>query len=530
MSLVEADSYGLAARDIGGEGQPQLYLARSTHQVERGVRPEVALRHLTEGFLNLEQQMRLWRRQLQRKLGDIERRVSRCESALLLTKALAPRPPVAEAATHTYSDAEGGVEDAFRRLQLTSKALRATVEECARGGASCVAPNTPRTGDWHETASAARQGVSDDSAVSADRAGVFASPCGAGRRCAPKWGMSPTADSSAAVGSGESAGVTPDTAETYSPRLASAHAAIAAELRRGERRRRRRAASSCSSDSHAQSPLQPSSSFSTMTSITRRACSATDSTCCRDWSPFIQVPGGPEGAVSSGAKAAAPEPRMESTATTTRPSCDAAVTASPSARVLSLERRLSYSPEMPKRRQREALCVSAKLTSSAFLFVKRGRKASLAGAKALEPPQNFTGPVFASRPVRDAKARPDTSPFPQLGDAVSDVSAATGGGVPAAPPLYFVSQHRCSPSGSSDDGHEDASEREEVKEWSAGSAEGIFPASAPALPRVDTVWQKVVELAHAEQYCEQLHALQYPPLSMLSSGVLEVSASTAKEM
>ncbi|RNF02125.1 hypothetical protein TraAM80_06585 [Trypanosoma rangeli] len=534
MPLLSGDSYDLSARALDGRGHAQLYSTRPAHHSDAWVQPAVALRHVAEGFLNLEQQMKMWQRQLHCRLNNIERRVGRCESALLPSKRLAPRAAVVEAQTHTYSDVQDGAENEFKRLYFTLTDLRETVAECSRSRASCLVPDTRWGGGLQEVASTPKHDAGDNGEVSAEGGEMFAFHCGADHIC-PTKGMSPTADTTA-VDSGESAGLTPDAADSSPAHMAFAAAATAdvgsggSEWRHRERTQRC-AASSCSYESHAPSSFQPMPSFSTMTPNTRQACSATESTCCRDWLPFVREPCRQDEAVACGGKAAdTPEFRMRSTSTTTTttPSRDGAVTASPSARASFAERRLFDSPEGSRRGERGAPSVSSKLTSSAFLFAKGGRKAPSANVAAAGSLQSFTEPVFLSGSLDNEQKRSDALPFLRLGDNVGVVSTASVGNIPAAPPLYVVPQHLCTSSG---DSYEGASERDGVEEGEAerseGSDRGVPSVPAPLTPREGSVWQKVVALAHAEQHYEQLCALQYPPHSMLSSGILEVSASTA---
>ncbi|ESL09295.1 hypothetical protein TRSC58_02987 [Trypanosoma rangeli SC58] len=532
MPLVGGDSCGLSARDLDDGERAQLYSTRPAHHSEVRVRPEVAMRHLAEEFLNLEKQMKMWQRQLHRGLNNIERRVGRCESALLSRKTVAPRAAVVGAQKHTYSDVQDGAENEFKRLYFTLTALREKVAECSRSRASCLVPDTQWGSGWKEVESTPKHDAGDDDEVSAEGGEAFAFHCGAGHICATKE-MSPIADTSA-VDSGESAGLTPDAVESSPAHMAVAGAATA-DVGGGDGEWRHRektwrcAASSYSHESHAPSSFQPMPSFSTVTPNTRQACSAAESTCCRDWLPFVREPCRPDEAVARGGRAAdAPEFCRRSTATTATPPRDGAVTASPSARAPFAERRLFDSPEVSRRGERGAPSVSSKLTSSAFLFVKGGRKASSAIVGAVGPPQSSTKPVFLSGPLSNEQKWPDTLPFPRLGDNFGAVSATAVDDIPAAPPLYFVPKHLCTSSG---DSYEGASERDSVEEGEAERSEsrnrGVPSVPAPLTPKEGSVWQKVVALAHAEQHYEQLCALLHPPHSVLSSGILDVSASTA---
>ncbi|RNF20160.1 hypothetical protein TcG_03851 [Trypanosoma cruzi] len=507
---------------------PPLYSSRPACHPVNDVRSAVALRRITEGFLNLDQQMKMWRRHLHRKLGNLESRLSRCESVLLLKKTPVPQPVVVEAPTTTYNDIYDDVEDEFKRLHLTVTALREKAAECCRDGQSFFPPK--RQGKKGKGKPPGKHAMCDDDDVSIEGGGVFDSHCehvGVAKR------MSPTADTTA-VESGESVGLTPDGAEMPSACLFLGETVVNGDWQHVEGMQPREA-SCCLYKLQNQSSFQPTPSFSTMTPVSEQKYFAMDSTCRHDWSPFIHEPCRPEKRIIRGGKPATtdntptnvPDLRMGSTATTTQEKC-CEINESPLLQASSLERRLIYSPETPKQIQGQVSPVPSDAARSSS-STKRGMEIPLSNADSVEHLHNLAEPALSSKPVTHGQKRPDVTPSSQLGGAFVDAFASAVAGVPSSSPLYVLPQQIYSSRGDSCDRSSEWDNIEDEEKTSENSSDEVLSAVALSMPTVGTVWQRVVSLAHAEQYYDQLSRLNHPPLSMLSSDILEISELTVQE-
>ncbi|EKF32320.1 hypothetical protein MOQ_003833 [Trypanosoma cruzi marinkellei] len=514
---------------------PQMYSARPACHSVNDVRPSMVLRRITEGFLNLEQQMKMWCRHLYRKLGNLESRLSRCESMLLpllQKKAPEPQPAVVEAPTPTSHDIYDGVEDEFKRLHRTVTALREKAAECCRDGQSFFSPERQGGKGKGEPAGKHVMCDEDDDAVSIE-GGMFVSHY---EHVGVSKGMSPTADTTA-VGSGESVGLTPDGGtDMPSARLFLGETTVDGDWRHVDEMQPREE-SSCLYKLQNQSSFQLTPSFSTITPVSEQKCFAMDSTCRHDWSPFIHEPCRVEKGIIRGGKPATtdktptnvPDLRMGSTATRTQEKC-CEIHESPCLQASSLERKLIYSPETPKRMQGQVSPASSDVAGAASLSTKTGREIPLSNADSVEHLHNLAEPVLSSKPVTNGQKWPDATPSSQQGGTFGDAFASTVAGVPASSPLYILPQQIHRSSGDSCDCSSEWENAEDKEEKiSEGGNEEVLSAVAPSMPTVGTVWQRVVSLAHAEQYYDQLTRLHDPPLSMLSSDTLEISESTVQE-
>ncbi|KEG09845.1 hypothetical protein DQ04_04541020 [Trypanosoma grayi] len=531
-----------------------MYPSRSASLNDSDTSSTMAYRALAETVLNLEQQLKVWRRRTCRKLDGIESRLRRCEAALQMrmdaVSVIDKRVATAAADVRLKGKAKAeSKHDSRSEAQRVEATLCKFREVVAGGFCSKKLQHITTAVDGAEEEE--EEEVRHRYQLHNRAAAAAAAACGEKEvsGCfSPMRGISSSGSTTVVGGGGRGddvPGLTPDCKS--SPAAEGCHAS--GEVREWWNYHQQQQQLQ---QQQQQTPPPPTPSFATITPashhashITGSAChdsSSSCSCCCWVGSPYVQEPHKPPTVALQGVRAVGvrspPDVRAPRTGVTDTKTATVAAkvlrggtSQTPPVEPPSLQRRLLYSPDeqlafLQQRGVSPAVAQPTARSPSPSPRIDELESPSVTDS--LKNTGGRTEPTLRSPLLVNDRVQEDAS-LPPKKSGVTSMTVHTG--VPSAPPLYMLPQQLYGSDEDVADAHSDIN-TENAQECdrssgSSGTNGDAFVVVPPSTLAVGSVWQKAVALAHAEQQNEQL---QRPPqhiASMLSSAMLDVSDSTA---